>query len=247
MSSHHSSLGAMTASSSAPTFRRSVKDQRAHTTLKFRKFGQASVEEIRGKGGFAANLIKREQEESSKSSRSNSNCVNSNNSSINDIDITDGSSPRLLIKNNAIITSIDEEIRKVASKYDDADIDDAGHNNRYDRGSDSSSDSDSDDGDDDEALLMAELEKIKKERAIAQAKKDEESRQERDKAQLEDALRGNPLMPMAETADSTIKRKWNDDVVFRNQARDEPEVKKRFINDTIRNDFHRMFLKKYMR
>jgi len=43
-----------------------------------------------------------------------------------------------------------------------------------------------------------------------------------------------------------IKRRWNDDVVFRNQARDEPEHKKRFINDTIRSDFHRSFLKKFI-
>ena len=44
-----------------------------------------------------------------------------------------------------------------------------------------------------------------------------------------------------------IKRRWNDDVVFRNQARDEPEHKKRFINDTIRSDFHRSFIKKFMK
>jgi protein CWC15 len=44
-----------------------------------------------------------------------------------------------------------------------------------------------------------------------------------------------------------IKRRWNDDVVFRNQARDEPDQKKRFINDTIRSDFHRNFIKKFMK
>lgn len=44
-----------------------------------------------------------------------------------------------------------------------------------------------------------------------------------------------------------IKRRWNDDVVFRNQTRDEPEQKKRFINDTIRSDFHRSFIKKFMK
>lgn len=44
-----------------------------------------------------------------------------------------------------------------------------------------------------------------------------------------------------------LKRRWNDDVVFRNQAKDEPEKKKRFINDTIRSDFHRSFLKKFIK
>lgn len=41
--------------------------------------------------------------------------------------------------------------------------------------------------------------------------------------------------------------RWNDDVVFKGQARTEPETKKRFVNDTIRNDFHRNFLTKYMK
>jgi protein CWC15 len=44
-----------------------------------------------------------------------------------------------------------------------------------------------------------------------------------------------------------VKRRWNDDVVFKNQAKDEPEVKKRFINDTVRSDFHRSFMKKYIK
>lgn len=41
--------------------------------------------------------------------------------------------------------------------------------------------------------------------------------------------------------------RWDDDVVFKNQARGETKVAKRFINDTIRNDFHRKFLQKYMK
>lgn len=41
--------------------------------------------------------------------------------------------------------------------------------------------------------------------------------------------------------------RWDDDVVFKNQARGEMKAAKRFINDTIRNDFHRKFLQKYMK
>ncbi|KAI8001400.1 hypothetical protein LOK49_LG09G00453 [Camellia lanceoleosa] len=40
---------------------------------------------------------------------------------------------------------------------------------------------------------------------------------------------------------------WDDDVVFKNQARGEFKAPKRFINDTIRNDFHQKFLHKYMK
>ncbi len=51
------------------------------------------------------------------------------------------------------------------------------------------------------------------------------------------------------TADAiaTSRNRWNDDVVFKGQARTEPETKKRFVNDTIRNDFHRRFLTKYIK
>ena len=48
-------------------------------------------------------------------------------------------------------------------------------------------------------------------------------------------------------ASGSVKRRWDDDVVFRNQtAGEERKVRKRFINDTVRNDFHRRFLKKYV-
>ena len=46
---------------------------------------------------------------------------------------------------------------------------------------------------------------------------------------------------------SGVRRRWDDDVVFRHQARDEPPAKKRFLNDTIRNDFHLKFLKRYVK
>ena len=91
-----------------------------------------------------------------------------------------------------------------------------------------------------------ELERIKAERAAAQAKKLEEERQAEEALATESALRGNPLMNL-DGGSATIKRKWNDDVVFRNQAKGEPETKKRFINDAVRSDFHRAFLRRYVK
>lgn len=41
--------------------------------------------------------------------------------------------------------------------------------------------------------------------------------------------------------------RWDDDVVFKNQARGEKKARKRFINDVIRSDFHRRFLGKYIK
>ena len=44
-----------------------------------------------------------------------------------------------------------------------------------------------------------------------------------------------------------VKRSWHEETVFKNQARSEPAAKKRFINDTIRSDFHKRFLNRYIK
>jgi hypothetical protein len=50
-------------------------------------------------------------------------------------------------------------------------------------------------------------------------------------------------MPM-----NMFARRWDDDVVFKNCARGVAEKKEAtYINDTIRSDFHRKFMKKYVR
>jgi protein CWC15 len=108
------------------------------------------------------------------------------------------------------------------------------------------SESEDDDDEDDEEELQAELEKIKAERAAAQAKREVAEKEMQEETARGRAMKANPLNTIEENS-SKVKRRWNDDVVFRNQARDEPEQKKRFINDTIRSDFHRSFLHKYIK
>ena len=110
-----------------------------------------------------------------------------------------------------------------------------------------SDDEDEDDEDDDELELQRELERIKEERAAAQARKEQEESAMLELGKKDSALKGNPLLDLEGAGSAKMKRRWNDDVVFRNQTRGEPEVKKRFINDTIRNDFHRSFLKKFIK
>jgi len=115
-----------------------------------------------------------------------------------------------------------------------------------DGGSGTDDDADDDDDDesedeDDEEVLLRELEKIKKERA------DQREREEREKAAAEEAkrevdiARGNPLLNSDAFA---VKRRWDDDVIFKNQARgtDERGKKKEFVNDLLRSDFHKKFM-----
>ena len=108
---------------------------------------------------------------------------------------------------------------------------------------------DDDEEDDDELELQLELERIRAERVAAKAKKEAEEAEEEERLKTESALMGNPLVNIGGgkgSGSAKIKRAWNDDVVFRNQSRGEPEQKKRFINDAVRSDFHKSFLRRYM-
>ncbi|KAK6950159.1 complexed with cef1p [Daldinia eschscholtzii] len=111
---------------------------------------------------------------------------------------------------------------------------------------DSEEDSDDDDDEDEEAELQRELEKIRRERA------EKREREEREKAAAEEAERerdialGNPLL---NPKNFNMKRRWDDDVVFKNQARgtEDKGKRKEFINDLLRSDFHKRFMNKYVR
>ncbi|RKP14653.1 Cwf15/Cwc15 cell cycle control protein-domain-containing protein [Piptocephalis cylindrospora] len=96
-----------------------------------------------------------------------------------------------------------------------------------------------------EQQLLRELEKIRRERA----EEKERVKGEQDEAQAEtrrqQAVTGNPLL---QSGDFTMKRRWDDDVIFKNQARGvNDKAPKRFVNDTLRSDFHRKFMHKYIR
>lgn len=104
------------------------------------------------------------------------------------------------------------------------------------------------DEEDDTAALVAELERIKKERAEEAATKAAERAAQEEREEMQRSREENPLLDLGGSeASFAIKRRWDDDVVFRNQARHEKKARKRFVNDTVRNDFHRRFLDKYIK
>lgn len=119
-------------------------------------------------------------------------------------------------------------------------------------GSDDDSEDDSEDDSDDEdedsaARLQQELAKIKAERAAASAKEAAEQAAREEERKEKDIALGNPLL---RPEGYEVKRRWDDDVVFRNQARGEDERNKRskeFVNDLLRSDFHRKFMSRYVR
>lgn len=134
--------------------------------------------------------------------------------------------------------------RRILEETRDIDADDS--DSGSDKDDDDDSDSDDSDSDDEEAELQRELERVKRER---QEKREREER-EREAVEAEqrekDIAKGNPLL---NKPDFTVKRRWDDDVVFKNQARgtEERGKGKEFVNDLLRSDFHKRFMSKYVR
>jgi hypothetical protein len=97
---------------------------------------------------------------------------------------------------------------------------------------------------DEEAELARELDKIKRER------QEQAALRLREESELQHRLASGAASVIDDSASVSAsvggKRRWDADVVFHGQAKEQPKAK-RFINDTIRNDFHRAFLKKYIR
>ncbi|CAA6658386.1 unnamed protein product [Spirodela intermedia] len=112
----------------------------------------------------------------------------------------------------------------------------------------SDDESDEDDDEDDAEALMAELEQIRRERAEDKLRKERLRQEEELKAKEAELIRGNPLLNNA--ASFSVKRRFCSlslSLSLSLSCPGEAKAPKRFINDTIRNDFHRKFLHKYMK
>ncbi|GLT26422.1 hypothetical protein SLA2020_014890 [Shorea laevis] len=206
-----------------PSQKYSSRDLAAHTSLKPRKEGQDTQDELQ-KRNLREELEERERRHFSSKDKSYNE----------DRDRRKGSN--LLLEGTK--REVEDRIVPRSVDADDSDVDDKNDN-------ESDDDDDDDDDEDDTEALLAELEQIKKERAEEQLHKEKQQQEEELKAKEAELLRGNPLLN--NPSSFNVKRRWDDDVVFKNQARGETKAPKRFINDTIRNDFHRKFLQKYMK
>ncbi|XP_076044668.1 spliceosome-associated protein CWC15 [Oratosquilla oratoria] len=201
----------------------SSRDLPSHNKLKYREYGQNSVDEVRNRE-FRRELEDRERAAREKRSGGSS----SSSSGSRDVSSSSSSSsskkPRL------------DQITPANLDADDPQDED-------------DDDSDNDDSED-EAALFAELEKIRKERAAEEARKEQERQEQEDRIRMENIISGNPLLNLSGNikSDLKVKRRWDDDVVFKNCAASEPEKnEKNFINDSLRSDFHKRFMEKYIK
>mmetsp|Transcript_13009 Transcript_13009/g.39387 ORF Transcript_13009/g.39387 Transcript_13009/m.39387 type:complete len:233 (-) Transcript_13009:222-920(-) len=207
-----------------PSRMTSAKDAAAHTKLKFRQDGQNSQADLKreNQAKIKAALLENERKHFSKGKDAFEEERNEDlkllQASAGD---DDGKPGKLLVPK--------------AADADDADAS-------------ASDDDDSDDESDDEAQLLAELARIKAERAEEAAKAAAEAAAAAQEDVRQEVIRGNPLVLDGRQEPSfEMKRRWDDDVVFKNQDRGAPKKQQRFINDTIRSDFHRRFLERYVK
>ncbi|KAK4137827.1 Cwf15/Cwc15 cell cycle control protein [Trichocladium antarcticum] len=141
----------------------------------------------------------------------------------------------------------DGKRRRILAESRDIDADDsdeADDDGDGDKDDDEDGDDSSDEDSDDE--LQRELERIRRERVEKREKEERERQAAEQEAREADIAVGNPLL---NKPDFSLKRRWDDDVVFKNQARGTEEKGKRteFINDLLRSDFHKRFMSKYVR
>ncbi|KAG0443780.1 hypothetical protein HPB47_014535 [Ixodes persulcatus] len=75
-----------------------------------------------------------------------------------------------------------------------------------------------------------------------------ERKVQEERIRMENILSGNPLLNSTK-AEFKVKRRWDDDVVFKNCAKGDLEGSKErhFINDTLRSEFHKKFMEKYIK
>ncbi|MCJ1358771.1 MAG: complexed with cef1p [Icmadophila ericetorum] len=192
----------------------------AHTQLKLRQPGQGGSADPAARD-LRAQLLQAEAAHFSK--------VRGSPSGIDGLESERASSTSRRVENSTaddgdVVEEPDAKRRRVLeeTRQIDADSEDSGND---------SSEEESDE-EDETAELMRELEKIKRERA----------------EQREKEATFYMRRKMTSTDDFNVRRRWDDDVVFKNQARGtEDKKKKEFVNDLLRSDFHKRFMSKYVR
>ncbi|KAJ7188983.1 Pre-mRNA-splicing factor Cwf15/Cwc15 [Mycena filopes] len=228
----------------------SVRDMAMHTKLKFRQVGQTSVAEVKQRD-LRSELFAAELDAKNKKRKAEGLPPLAVEGGPGD---EESNKRRKLLQDSLDLDKDDEdeeeaEGSKTAEKKD-KDADES-----------SDSDSDSDDDDDETAELLRELEKIKRERA------EEKARIERDQSDADAATRdaeiatGNPLLNLAAalgqqvpsgvntTVPGTfaVKKRWDDDLIFKNQAISTRDKPTHFVNDLLRTEFHKKFMQKFIK
>ncbi|KAH8686812.1 Pre-mRNA-splicing factor Cwf15/Cwc15 [Ilyonectria robusta] len=192
----------------------------AHTQLKYRQTGQGGDADGSTRD-LAAELL---AAEAAFSKKKNGVLAPSDDADEDDDVEMSGGVKRSLPSATGEDEDMDAKRRRILAETRDIDADDDSEEDEED------SDDDDDDSDDDsDAELQRELDRVRREREEKKKKEEAERLKEEEDARERNIALGNPLL---NKQDFTMKRRWDDDVVFKNQARgtEEKGKKKEFVN-----------------
>jgi len=156
------------------------------------------------------------------------------------------------------------EMDKDDDDDDESDSEEKGEEKEKGKGGEEDDEDESDDDDEsDTEELLRELEKIKRERAEEKARQEREENASKEAEREAQIASGNPLLThlaaalgqpdgLNTTVPGTfaVKRRWDDDLIFKNQAasqRDKDARSGQFVNDLLRTEFHRKFMAKFIK
>ncbi|KAF8633259.1 hypothetical protein AX17_004435 [Amanita inopinata Kibby_2008] len=221
----------------------SVRDMAAHTKLKFRQIGQTSVDEVK-KRDLRYELVVAEQEARNKKRKA------------------EGKPPLPIegqpqsAENGQVKAIEDEEAnkrRKLLQQALELDKDDGeSEDDEKDKMDEDESSEESEEDEDDTDELLRELERIKRQRAEEKARLEQEQSASDAAAREAEIATSNPLLNLATALGQSpgglsttvpgtfaVKRRWDDDLIFKNQAMNGKDRSGQFVNDLLRTEFHK--------
>ncbi|KAF8963612.1 Pre-mRNA-splicing factor Cwf15/Cwc15 [Flammula alnicola] len=220
----------------------SVRDMAAHTKMKFRQVGQTSTDEVK-KRDLRAELLAAEQEARNKKRKAEGK-------------------PPLLEDTPGEADEETHKRRKLLQEAMELDKDDEESDEDKDKEDEDEDESEEEsDEEDDTAELLRELEKIKRERAEEKARQDSEQSASEAASREAEIATSNPLLNLAAalgqqtpggvstTVPGTfqVKKRWDDDLIFKNQAMTAKTSQGNFVNDLLRTEFHKKFMAKFIK
>ncbi|KAF8845923.1 Cwf15/Cwc15 cell cycle control protein [Paxillus ammoniavirescens] len=234
----------------------SVRDMAAHTKLKFRQPGQTSVGDV-ARRDLRAELLIAEEEARNKKRKAEGKPPllvtgggNANGSETGTQD-EESSKRRKLLEEALELDKDDED--------EDEEEDKKSGNGEAEKESGDADEESEEEEEDDTDELLRELEKIKRERAEEKARVDREQSASQAAAREAEIATSNPLLNLAAALGQapgvnttvpgtfSVKRRWDDDVIFKNQAMNQKEKSGHFVNDLLRTEFHKKFMAKFIK
>ncbi|KAH9956414.1 Pre-mRNA-splicing factor Cwf15/Cwc15 [Russula dissimulans] len=222
----------------------SVRDMAAHTKLKFRQPGQTSVDEVK-RSDLRVELLAAEAEARAKKRKAAGLPVEDALPVVAAIEDEEANKRRKVL-HDAL------EMDKDADSDEDEDGDGDGDEDgpKADTNSESPQKVGKDAGGGGDRGTISGLEKIKRERAAEKARVEQAEAQATEAEREAQVATANPLLNLAAalgnapgintTAPGTfsVKRRWDDDLIFKNQA---------FVNDLLRTEFHKKFMSRFVK